>query len=263
MLGQQPSTTFDDTNNNNNNVLLDGSNGNGNTIITPVIDDATLDLMNCIVIAADGRKAENIAALYVAHITTITSILIVVSGNSRPQNQAICAAIRTAVSELNQQKMKLDNDTTTTSASTTPAQTNNSHTKSYYNQPTIEGTAESGWMILDYGSIMVHVMTPKSRLFYNVEGKWKQPQPIIVSSTNMMSTAISLDLSHLLIPNTAVPTIASNTFQQQQQQQNTAPQISFDLDDNDVMNQRMDESLLVDNENEDYIVTEELDPFWS
>merc|ERR1712115_246858 len=36
-----------------------------------------------------------------------------------------------------------------------------------------EGSADSGWTILDYGSIMVHVMTPKSRLFYNVEGKWK------------------------------------------------------------------------------------------
>jgi Ribosomal silencing factor during starvation len=26
---------------------------------------------------------------------------------------------------------------------------------------------------LDYGSVMVHIMTPKSRLYYNVEGQWR------------------------------------------------------------------------------------------
>jgi hypothetical protein len=29
-------------------------------------------------------------------------------------------------------------------------------------------------MLLDYGGVMVHVMTPKSRLYYNVEGQWVQ-----------------------------------------------------------------------------------------
>ena len=36
-----------------------------------------------------------------------------------------------------------------------------------------EGSPESGWMVLDYGSVMVHIMTPKSRLYYNVEGQWR------------------------------------------------------------------------------------------
>jgi ribosome-associated protein len=140
----------------------------------PVLEDETLQLVHTIVKAADGRKAENIVALYVAHITTLTSVLVVVSGNSRPQNQAICAAIRTAVP-----------DTTCTT----------------------EGTAESGWMILDYGSVMVHVMTPKSRLFYNVEGKWKQRVPRLDDPT-ITTTAIPLDVSEVLIPNSA--TVAQN-----------------------------------------------------
>jgi ribosome-associated protein len=140
--------------------------------IVPVLDDDTLQLVHTIVKAADGRKAENIVALYVAHITTLTSVLVVVSGNSRPQNQAICAAIRSAV----------PNSTGMT-----------------------EGTAESGWMILDYGSVMVHVMTPKSRLFYNVEGKWKHRVPRLEDPT-VTSTAIPLDVSEVLIPNSVAAT---------------------------------------------------------
>ena len=35
-----------------------------------------------------------------------------------------------------------------------------------------EGSADSGWILLDYGEVMVHVMTPKSRLFYDMEGQW-------------------------------------------------------------------------------------------
>jgi len=36
-----------------------------------------------------------------------------------------------------------------------------------------EGSASSGWIILDYGDIMVHIMTPKSRLYFDIEGKWR------------------------------------------------------------------------------------------
>lgn len=34
-----------------------------------------------------------------------------------------------------------------------------------------EGSADSGWILLDYGEVMVHIMTPKSRLFYDIEGQ--------------------------------------------------------------------------------------------
>ena len=37
-----------------------------------------------------------------------------------------------------------------------------------------EGSADSGWILLDFGEVMVHVMTPKSRLFYDMEGQWRE-----------------------------------------------------------------------------------------
>ena len=59
---------------------------------TPESDDLA-ELVRTIVKAADARKAENIVALQVHHISTLASVLVILSGNSRPQNQAIAAAI--------------------------------------------------------------------------------------------------------------------------------------------------------------------------
>lgn len=130
----------------------------------PIDDDPTADLVRCIVKAADGRKAENIVALRVSPVSTLTSFLVILSGNSRPQNQAIAAAIRDDVLEEYDLK-PMGNGVP-------------------------EGSAESGWMLLDYGDVMVHVMTPKSRLYYNVEGQWRE------------KGANEMDLSDVVIPNT-------------------------------------------------------------
>ncbi len=110
-------------------------------------DDELADLVRCIVKAADGRKADNIVAMRVSKVSTVTSFVVIATGNSRPQNQAITAAVNEDV----QEEFGL-----LPGANGVP-----------------EGSADSGWTILDYGSVMVNVMTPKSRLFYNVEGKWK------------------------------------------------------------------------------------------
>ncbi len=35
-----------------------------------------------------------------------------------------------------------------------------------------DGTVHSDWMVLDYGSVIVHVFLPKARDFYNLEKLW-------------------------------------------------------------------------------------------
>lgn len=129
--------------------------------LPPLHEDPLVPLVHAIVRAADGRKAEDIRALRVSRVTATTSFLVLLSGNSRPQNQAIAAAVRDAVAQ-----------------------------KTIRGNGVPEGTAESGWILLDYGDIMVHVMTPKSRLFYDIEGKWTGSPEVE-----------ELDLTELLVPN--------------------------------------------------------------
>ena len=37
-----------------------------------------------------------------------------------------------------------------------------------------EGTPEGGWMLLDFGDVIVHVFTPEKREFYLLEEAWSQ-----------------------------------------------------------------------------------------
>jgi ribosome-associated protein len=136
--------------------------GDGPAQVPPERDELA-DLVRCVVRAADGRKAENIVAMRVSAVSTMTSFVVIVSGNSRPQNQAIAAAVKNDVEEQY---------TMLPGSSGVP-----------------EGDAQSGWIVLDYGSVMCHVMTPKSRLYYNVEGQWKD------------KGGEYMELSDILVPN--------------------------------------------------------------
>lgn len=43
----------------------------------------------------------------------------------------------------------------------------------------IEGTASSGWMLMDYGSVIVHIFSPAMRDYYQLEALWADA-PIVV-----------------------------------------------------------------------------------
>jgi ribosome-associated protein len=47
----------------------------------------------------------------------------------------------------------------------------------------LEGYADGGWILLDAGSVIVHVFTPDQRSFYNLERLWASaPQRIAQTS---------------------------------------------------------------------------------
>jgi ribosome-associated protein len=137
--------------------------------------DELAELVRCIVRAADGRKAENIVAMRVSEVSTMCSFIVILSGNSRPQNQAIAGAVKKEVEE----EYEL-----------LPGSTG-----------VPEGDAQSGWIVLDYGSVMVHVMTPKSRLYFNIEDTWKD------------KGSEYMDISDILIPNSVDSQTPSGTME--------------------------------------------------
>ena len=46
--------------------------------------------------------------------------------------------------------------------------------KKYRLRARIEGLAEDGWILLDYGEIILHIFSPHRRDYYRLEELWSQ-----------------------------------------------------------------------------------------
>ncbi|MEA2086044.1 MAG: ribosome silencing factor [Chloroflexota bacterium] len=42
-----------------------------------------------------------------------------------------------------------------------------------------EGTIDSGWLLLDYGDVVVHVFAPLERDYYQLDSLWGQAKPVL------------------------------------------------------------------------------------
>lgn len=43
----------------------------------------------------------------------------------------------------------------------------------------LEGEAESGWVLADYNSVVVHIFDPDLRAYYNLEELWKDARLVV------------------------------------------------------------------------------------
>jgi ribosome-associated protein len=99
-------------------------------------------LIKIILAAAAEKKAKDIKIIDISQRASVASHFIICTGESTPQLKAL-------VEEMEKQLCA-------------------QHHKIYHQ----EGTPTSGWIILDIGSILVHIMLPKERAYYNLEGLW-------------------------------------------------------------------------------------------
>jgi ribosome-associated protein len=92
---------------------------------------------------ADNKKAENLVILDLRKLPGVTDFMVLCSGTSEPHLRAIEEEI---VSKLR------DTDGLRPRA--------------------VDGTRLSGWIVLDYVDVLVHVMKPDLRDRYDLEGLW-------------------------------------------------------------------------------------------
>lgn len=112
---------------------------------SPLVDtnDGSGQIAETIAEAASDRKAGEILLLRVAGVSYLTDYFVIATGYSRVQVRAIAEAIEEKVKTEWQRR---------------PLRT--------------EGKAEGSWVLQDYGEVIVHVMMPKEREFYNLEAFW-------------------------------------------------------------------------------------------
>ncbi|MGJ5672064.1 MAG: ribosome silencing factor [Nostochopsis sp.] len=106
-------------------------------------NDTSTNVVATIAEAASDRKAGDILVLKVADVSYLADYFAFMTGYSRVQVRAIAQAIQDQVQEEWQRS---------------PLR--------------VEGKSEGSWVVLDYGDVIVHVMMPKEREFYNLEAFW-------------------------------------------------------------------------------------------
>ncbi len=110
---------------------------------------AALELARRVVELAEDKKAADILVLELAPLTTLADYFVICSGGSERQLDAIADGI---VEGLRPEK-------------TRPIGR--------------EGTAASHWVLLDFGSVIVHIFTPPERDYYGLEKHWSEAKTIL------------------------------------------------------------------------------------
>ena len=90
--------------------------------------------------AADEKQATDVTVLDVGEILAITDLFVVASAGNKRQVRTICDAITDAVRR----------------------ETGRSPLSS-------EGVTEQQWILIDYGSVVIHVFDDETRRFYEIE----------------------------------------------------------------------------------------------
>ena len=100
-------------------------------------------LLQLCVDSALEKLAEDVVTINLGKASSIADYFVIATANSEPQLRAVADFI---------ERKARENFGVHTSSSTE--------------------NREGGWILLDFGNVIVHVMTPEMRARYNLEGLW-------------------------------------------------------------------------------------------
>ncbi|GER85879.1 ribosomal silencing factor RsfS [Dictyobacter vulcani] len=98
---------------------------------------------------ASDKKASDVLLLDIRDVSVIADYFVICSGNNNRQIQAIADTID---EDLGKQGAMLLHR---------------------------EGSADSGWVLLDFGGVIVHIFGPKEREYYRLERLWSEAKTVV------------------------------------------------------------------------------------
>ncbi len=107
------------------------------------------DLAKTIAEVAADKKASDVTVLDIRDVSVLADYFVICTGANARQIQAIADAVAEKLSSLQVETRKF------------------------------EGSANTGWMLLDAGDIIVHIFGPMERDFYRLERLWSNAPTLV------------------------------------------------------------------------------------
>lgn len=107
------------------------------------MEKTSLEFVKTAVKALDDKKGEDIRVIDISNVTVIADYFIIASGNNPNQIQRMCDEVEA--------KLGLEG----------------------LNLRQVEGYDTAGWILMDFGDLIVHIFNKDNRLFYDLERIWK------------------------------------------------------------------------------------------
>ena len=102
--------------------------------------------------ALDDKKAKDIKILRTAEQTVLADYFVICNGTSSTHIKALVDEVDRALSEAGEPPVRR------------------------------EGLRSDIWILMDFGSVIVHVFTDEARQFYNLERLWSDSEEVSLSS---------------------------------------------------------------------------------
>ena len=109
------------------------------------------ELMKNIVATLDNKKATDIKSLEITELTAVADYFVIATGTSGTHIRALADEVQDTL------------------------------TKQGVEPKSVEGKS-TGWILLDYGTVVVHVFTPDQRELYSLEHLWGDAKEVDISS---------------------------------------------------------------------------------
>jgi ribosome-associated protein len=96
----------------------------------------------------DDKRAQDIKLLKVQDLTVLADYFVIASGGSSTQVAALTGEVEFKLGEAGVKPLR------------------------------VEGASTRSWVLLDYGTVVVHIFYPEAREYYALERMWADAEPV-------------------------------------------------------------------------------------